>query len=101
MAYDRPDHPRDERFRDDRERGGRAPQGSSDNRGFFERAGDEISRWFGDEDAERRHEQDDRSGDFSRRDPGRGERGTFFGGERDGFGGRADRNQDRAARAAR
>ena len=28
-----------------------------DDRGFFERAGDEISSWFGDDDAERRRER--------------------------------------------
>jgi len=31
-----------------------------DRRGFFERAGDEIASWFGDEDAARRREQDHR-----------------------------------------
>lgn len=31
-----------------------------DDRGFFERAGDEISSWFGDDDAERRREMDER-----------------------------------------
>ena len=65
MAYDRYDTrnaPRDERSRwsDDRyesrerhrERGGR------DDRGFFERAGDEIASWFGDDEAERRRRHD-------------------------------------------
>jgi osmotically-inducible protein OsmY len=32
----------------------------SDDRGFFERAGDEVASWFGDEDAARRREQDHR-----------------------------------------
>lgn len=31
-----------------------------EDRGFFERAGDEIASWFGDDDAERRHDRDDR-----------------------------------------
>lgn len=31
-----------------------------DDRGFFERAGDEVRSWFGDEEAERRREQDER-----------------------------------------
>jgi hypothetical protein len=64
MAYDRHDT-RDERSRWqrdrndqqrdwDRERGERNPN----DRGFFERAGDEISSWFGDEDAERRRRRD-------------------------------------------
>ena len=45
------------RQRDDRfaERG----YSDSDERGFFERAGDEISSWFGDEEAERRRRRDD------------------------------------------
>ncbi|WP_146038783.1 BON domain-containing protein, partial [Paracoccus sp. SY] len=30
----------------------------SDDRGFFERAGDEVASWFGDEDAQRRRERD-------------------------------------------
>ncbi|RJY10335.1 SWFGD domain-containing protein [Aurantiacibacter aquimixticola] len=31
-----------------------------DERGFFDKAGDEIASWFGDEDAERRREMDNR-----------------------------------------
>lgn len=31
-----------------------------DDRGFFDRAGDEVASWFGDEDAERRREMDHR-----------------------------------------
>ena len=34
--------------------------GTSDERGFFERAGDEVASWFGDEDAARRREIDHR-----------------------------------------
>lgn len=54
MAYDRYDT-RDERsrWRDDR-------HGRRDDRGFFERAGDEVASWFGDEDAERRRREDQR-----------------------------------------
>jgi len=46
----------------DRDRGyGRQPQGYQyEDRGFFERAGDEVRSWFGDDDAERRREQDSR-----------------------------------------
>jgi hypothetical protein len=67
MAYDRNDT-RDERARWpegrysdrsrdwDRERN-RGYSGRED-RGFFERAGDEISSWFGDDDAERRRRED-------------------------------------------
>jgi len=32
----------------------------SDDRGFFDRAGDEVRSWFGDEDAERRRRMDER-----------------------------------------
>jgi hypothetical protein len=71
MAYDRYDTRRgarerwraDDRY--DRERG----YGDRDERGFFERAGDEVASWFGDEDAERRRRQDMRvpdRGDFRR-----------------------------------
>ena len=60
MAYDRYDSRRDREWRgsdNDRnwDRGGRR-----DERGFFERAGDEIASWFGDDDAERRRREDDR-----------------------------------------
>lgn len=34
--------------------------GNRSERGFFERAGDEVASWFGDEDAARRREQDHR-----------------------------------------
>jgi len=63
MAYDRYDMrggPRDERSRwsGDRDRFGQ--RGREDERGFFERAGDEISSWFGDDEAERRRDRDRR-----------------------------------------
>ena len=51
----------------DRERGGYGPG----DRGFFERAGDEVRSWFGDEDAQRRRIDDER-------DEGRG-RGEWSG----------------------
>jgi hypothetical protein len=71
MAYDRydtRDTPRDDRSRwssdGDRGRWSGENRGrdrwSSDDRGFFERAGDEVASWFGDEEAERRREQDRR-----------------------------------------
>jgi len=82
MAYDRYD-PRDERTR---WRGDRYPdRGTAEDRGFFERAGDEVASWFGDEEAERRRREDLRAEGRDRgygRDPGR-ERGRFFG--RDDF----------------
>lgn len=66
MAYDRydtRDAPRDEhsRWRDER-RSGRTWHGDDygrrDERGFWDRAGDEVASWFGDEDAERRRRED-------------------------------------------
>jgi hypothetical protein len=67
MAYDRYD-PRDDsrRWRDERDdrfhARDRAEQARGDHgdRGFFERAGDEIASWFGDDDAERRRREDQR-----------------------------------------
>ena len=59
MAYDRHDtrhDPRDERFRwrdDDREFRGRERGDRGNDRGFFERAGDHIASWFGDDDDDR------------------------------------------------
>ncbi len=35
-------------------------RGSTEDRGFFERAGDEVRSWFGDDEAERRREEDAR-----------------------------------------
>jgi len=68
MAYDRFDSRRDwresrPRWRDDdRERGfsrsGPERFSDRDERGWFERAGDEIASWFGDEEADRRRRQD-------------------------------------------
>lgn len=51
---------RDERWRD-RDRDSRYQErGSNDDRGFMDRAGDEVRSWFGDDEAERRREEDDR-----------------------------------------
>jgi hypothetical protein len=76
MAYDRYDT-RDERSRwsDDRgpERGyGRDFDRGRDDRGFFERAGDEIASWFGDDEAERRRRDDERRNERMGRGYGRG-----------------------------
>ena len=60
MAYDRYDTRRGSRERwrsDDRFDRERAMRDRED-RGFFERAGDEIASWFGDDDAENRRRQD-------------------------------------------
>ena len=81
MAYDRYDPRRgpseqsrysDERFRD---RGVR----DRDERGFFERAGDEIASWFGDEEAERRRRRDELEygRDYEPRQSMSGDRGRF------------------------
>lgn len=43
--------------RDHTDRGGSQ---RSDNRGFFDKAGDEVASWFGDDDAARRREKDHR-----------------------------------------
>lgn len=51
-AYDR------NGYRDDGSR--QSYRGERDDRGFFDRAGDEIASWFGDEDAERRRRMDHR-----------------------------------------
>ncbi len=68
MAYDRFDLREDRsRWQDNRDsdrfssrgddpRGAGATKG--DDRGFFERAGDEVASWFGDDDAERRRRED-------------------------------------------
>ena len=92
MAYDRYDTrggPRDDRSRGSRDRYGerdrfgdrdRFRERGGDDRGFFERASDEVASWFGDDDAERRRERDRRMD----------ERG--YGGDRHG----RDRDHDRA-----
>jgi hypothetical protein len=98
MAYDRygtRNDPRDERSRwrgdrdwergNDWERGSRS--GGRDERGFFERAGDEVASWFGDDEAERRR----------REDRMRDERGRSFSGG-PGREDRSDRFRDRGGR---
>jgi hypothetical protein len=89
MAYERygtRDHPRDERSRWQGE-GSARREHSGEDRGFFERAGDEVASWFGDEDAERRRREDQMRQERERgsgRDWGREEyRGGHFGGGRD------------------
>jgi osmotically-inducible protein OsmY len=61
-----------------------------DDRGFFERAGDEVRSWFGDEEAERRRERDER--DEPR---GWGGRSYGWGGPSRGWGGGRDEEVDR------
>ena len=100
MAYDRID-PRDERsrWRDERrdERFEGRDRGSREDRGFFERAGDEIASWFGDDDADRRRRHDQRF-EGRDRDWRRAEdRGRFYGRDRDREfdRGRFDRDEER------
>lgn len=114
MAYDRYDRDERSRWPDERDRGWRgehrSQHGGRDERGFWDRASDEVASWFGDDDAERRRREDQRrdervgTGDRSWRGQSRDwdrdrsygrdfdrdrERGTFFGG------GRHDREFDR------
>jgi hypothetical protein len=60
---------------------GRGPQGQDfDERGFLDRAGDEVRSWFGDEEAERRRRHDERHGHHDHgRDYGRETSGRSFG----------------------
>ena len=84
---------------------GRQPQGYDyDDRGFFDRAGDEVRSWFGDEDAERRRRMDDRydnrgeygRGDNNRGDYNRGDYGRSSYGSSDGNRNRDDQQRDRS-----
>ena len=89
-----------DRFRDDNYgRAGGPPRGDQD-RGFFERAGDEIASWFGDDDAERRRDRDRRfeeRGYGPARDRGRDEdRGFLSSTGYRGHGGSAGGFRDRS-----
>ena len=71
-------HPYDDRYREG-QHGSRGERGfGRDERGFFERAGDEVRSWFGEEDAERRRRIDE---DRHRHERMMAERG-WTGGER-------------------
>jgi hypothetical protein len=95
MAYDRYDPGDDSRRwraeRDDRFHARDQDAQERGDRGFFERAGDEIASWFGDDDAERRRHEDQR---MEGRDRGSGQRrdegGRTFARDRDWNRGRAD-----------
>jgi hypothetical protein len=76
---------------DYRERGYQSPPSDYDeDRGFFDRAGDEMRSWFGDEEAERRRRWDERlrERDYERRYAPNGERRVYSEGGRfaEGFG---------------
>ena len=86
MAYDRYDNRREHGWRgsDHGDRGGR------DDRGFFERAGDEISSWFGSDEDDRHRGRDERMG--------RGmNRGGGWSREEHGWGGDPQQDRDRYA----
>jgi hypothetical protein len=67
MAYDRYDRDEHLRWSDDRSDRGRG----RDERGFWDRASDQVASWFGDDDAERRRREDNRGDERM----GRSERG--------------------------
>ena len=97
MAYERDDrgysrgstgsYGRDRSSARDRDYG-RQPQGYSyDDRGFIDRAGDEVRSWFGDEEAERRRRMDERYDERNRtRDEGDEGRGRYGAGAGDRYG---------------
>jgi hypothetical protein len=65
----------DNRWRDRGDRGGNwrgegrghGGHGRDDDRGFFDRAGDEVRSWFGDDEAQRRRQMDERRWEQERR----------------------------------
>ncbi|MBY3755682.1 BON domain-containing protein [Azospirillum formosense] len=63
---------RDDRGSDGRMRGERhrdEPIGMARERNFWEQAGDEVASWFGNDDAERRRQEDERRAQFRGRGP--------------------------------
>jgi osmotically-inducible protein OsmY len=71
------------RYRGGEDYGGRGGY-ERDDRGFFDRAGDEVRSWFGDEEAERRRREDERRARTRGGSSGWGERDRSWGwGERD------------------
>ncbi|MBD3759787.1 DUF2171 domain-containing protein [Rhizorhabdus sp.] len=81
-ARQRDDHYRDRDFHT-RERDYGPPRSYDEDRGFFERAGDELRSWFGDDEAERRRRWDER---LRERDEDRRYGGARFGDARGGSG---------------
>lgn len=65
-----------------RDRGDWRETGRDDNRGFFERAGDEIRSWFGDDDYRDRDRQQQRN-DWRDRSASYGDRSSYAGRDRD------------------
>jgi hypothetical protein len=84
----------DRGYRQDRDLRGQ-PQGYNyDERGFFNRAGDEVRSWFGDEDAERRREYDQRFDERHGAQPFRGGRDEDYHNWRSGQIAALDRDYD-------
>lgn len=74
---------------------GRQPQGYDyDDRGFFARAGDEVRSWFGDDDAERRRELDQRYDERTARQQGYHPNDDHYGNWRRGQIAALDRDYD-------
>src|SRR3546814_12151683 len=95
MAYDR--YGRD-RYSTRESSYGRSTE-DYDDRGFFDRAGDELRSWFGDDEAERRRRRDARYDEQDSDDQGRTSGG---GGYRPAYGGDRDREgSSRYASSAR
>jgi len=72
--------------------------GGHDDRGFIERAGDEVRSWFGDDEAERRREQDDRRWESERGMTGRRDNqpgSDSYGGTASGWGNQSGESWNR------
>ncbi|MBV9842846.1 MAG: DUF2171 domain-containing protein [Sphingomonadaceae bacterium] len=83
----------------DRDRYARDRDYDPEDRGFFERAGDEVRSWFGDDEAERRRREDDRYDERRSRAEG-GDRGRGWSDERGPRSGRVSQSDYDAAFAA-
>ena len=90
MAYDRYDSrrgPRDQsRYPDERYRSGGGERGGREERGFFERAGEQIASWFGDEDDDDPRRPQDRMPPRERGQSGDYEPGQRYGRQPQGWG---------------
>ncbi|PXA86057.1 SWFGD domain-containing protein [Nostoc sp. 3335mG] len=76
MGYER----NDRRYGYDREDRGdyrNSRYGNPEDRGFFDRAGDEVRSWFGDEEAERRRRMDELADERYERERGRYDGGRY------------------------
>lgn len=93
------------RYEEDDERyGGGSRRRRREDRGFLERAGDELRSWFGDEEAERRRTRDERDyergyGEYGRGYSGYGREGYGREGHRQGSRGDYERGYDAYGRS--